>query len=371
MKRITFSLVLLSMLMIGASCSDNNENLNGMENGTGSLTITVKGQPSTRYVGDNTNTRPEEGVISNCTVLVFNFSSGDIEASKALTLTDNVLTGQIEGLNSGTGKRVVALVNVPTDLNLSNISTYNQIESKIITLDSQNEDNLNTTGFFMSGENTEEIQLVANGEQSVTIPVKRRVAKIVLKSLVINADLSTTPNFKITKVSVQKARINGNVCGPVIPPTGDAVDNYLGGIASPDGTIPNFSNTRTYLAENITFPDDYASGQDLIGSLADQKYFYVLPNDGSDGNGTMLTLSGTYGSAAEDVYYPFLINGAVGTGNVDGKFIEGNKVYMISVIMNNPGKPSEDPNTIPSDGSLNVTVTIEDWDATIDQTVEW
>lgn len=364
-------MLLLSALMIGTSCSDNNENLDGMENGTGSLTVTVKGQPSTRYVGDNTDNRPEEDVVSNCTVLVFNFSSGDLEASKALTRTDGVLTGQIEGLNSGTGKRVVALVNVPSELNLSNITTYAQIESKIISLDSQNNGDLMTTGLFMSGQNETEIQLVANGEQSVTIPVKRRVAKIVLKSLIVNADLSTLPNFKITKASVQKARMNGNVCGPVLPPTGDAVDNYFGGIASPVGTIPNFSNTRTYLAEDITFPDNYASGQDLIPTLADQKYFYVLPNDGSDGNGTMLTLFGSYGTVSEDVYYPFLINGAAGAGNVDGKFIESNKVYVISVVMKNPGKPSEDPNTIPSDGTLNVTVTVENWDARIEQTVEW
>lgn len=372
MRRISLSLLLLSAMMIGiSSCSDDNENEKGLENGTATMTVTLKGQPATRFVGDNTTNPAVESVISNCAVYVFNYTSGDFEASKDLTQVNGSLSCQISGLSTGTGKRVVALVNVPTDLNLSNITTYSRLKEKVLSLDSQNSADLTTVGLFMIGESPEEVQLVANGNKTVAVPVSRRAAKIVLKSVIVNADLSQVPNFSINKVSVQKARMNVNILGDVTAPSGDAVDNYFGGIATPAGIMPNFSNVRDYLTEALTFPADYTNGTNIIDNVNQQKYFYVLPNNGVDGNGTLVTLVGQYGTDAEEVYYPFLINSVAGSGNMDGKFIESNKVYELSIVIKNPSKPSEDPNLVPEEGTLEVTVTPMDWAAHIDQSVEW
>lgn len=54
MERNYFSMLLLSAAMVFASCSDNNENGNGIDGETASIKITIKGQSATRYVGEST-----------------------------------------------------------------------------------------------------------------------------------------------------------------------------------------------------------------------------------------------------------------------------------------------------------------------------
>lgn len=378
MKRIAISLLLLSAI-IGTSCSDDNENQKGIEEGTevgtATLRVSIAGQPASRYVGEGstTNNPAVESFISNFTVFVFNYISGDLEKSQSFSVTSGNYTGQVTGLSTGTGKRVVAFVNVPDDLDLSTITTYNQLHANMLTLDSQNSPNLATTGLFMSGEANGAITLSSDNQQNtVTIPVKRRVAKIILKSLKINADLSTLPNFSLTGISVQKARLTGTPLGTFVPPTGDATQNYAGGIASPAGATPDFNLTRYYLLEGLQLPANYQSGAEIITSTSEERYFYVLANSGINGNGTLLTLAGRYGSITENAYYPFLINSTYVEGGTDGKFIECNKKYALSVVINKPASPSEDPNTVPSmGGTLEVTITPEDWDTQINQDVEW
>lgn len=373
MKKITLSLLLLSAMIIGTSCSDNNENQNGLEEGTASLTVSIKGQPVTRYSGGSTTTKPAaETVVSNFTVFVFNFVSGDLEKSQGFTVTPGNYTGKVTGLNTGTKKRVVAFVNVPTDLDLSTITTYDQLNNCMISLDSQNASDIATTGLFMSGECTNVVTLSPTVVNEISIPVKRRVAKIILKSLIINANTANLPNFALTGVSVQKARLSGTSFGPLVQPSGDDTKIYAGGIASPAGATPDFNLTRNYLLEALQLPADYVSGAQIITTENDEKYFYVLPNNDTNGNATLLALAGTFGTTPENAYYPFLINGSVGDGSTDGKFIESNKVYALSVIINKPQSPSEDPNKIPSQGGiLDVTIDPQDWDVTINQTVEW
>lgn len=52
MKRIAISLLLLSAI-IGVSCSDDNENQKGIEEGTATLKVSIAGQPASRYVGES------------------------------------------------------------------------------------------------------------------------------------------------------------------------------------------------------------------------------------------------------------------------------------------------------------------------------
>ncbi|WP_294480470.1 fimbrial protein [uncultured Bacteroides sp.] len=379
MKRIAFSLLLLSAI-IGTSCSDDNENQKGIEEGTevvetANLRVSIAGQPSSRYVGEGstTNNPAVESFISNFTVFVFNYISGDLEKSQSFSVTPDNYSGQVTGLSTGTGKRVVAFVNVPDDLDLSTITRYDQLHANMLTLDSQNSPNLATTGLFMSGETTESITLTSDNQQNnIIIPVRRRVAKIILKSLKINVDPTTLPNFSLTGISVQKARLTGTPLGTFVPPTGDVTQNYAGGIASPASANPNFNLTRYYLLEGLQLPANYQSGAEIITSTAEERYFYVLANSGINGNGTLLTLAGKYGSVVENAYYPFVINSTYVEGGTDGKFIECNKKYALSVVINKPASPSEDPNEVPSmGGTLEVTITPEEWTTQINQDVEW
>lgn len=371
MERKYFSMLLLSAAMVFASCSDNNENENGLEGGTASLKISIRGQSATRYVGGSTTNPTAETVVSNFTVFVFNSASGDLETSKKFEVTDANYIRTIDGLSTGTKKRIVAFVNVPQNLDLGFVSTYSQLDANLITLDSQNVTNLDQIGLFMSGE-MDGVSLTSATTTTITIPVARRVAKVILKSLIIDADPAKLTNFNLTGVSIQRARICGVPIGAYIPPTtSDVNENYVGGIASPAGANPSFDVTRGFLLNDINIPDGYQPGQNVITTEAQERYFYVMPNNGSNGYSTLLTLSGTNGGIQENVYYPFVINGDASQAETDGNFIESNKKYAISVTIKNPDKPSEDPNVVPSDGTLEVVIDPQDWETQINQSVEW
>lgn len=378
MRGLNISLLLLSTILLGTSCSDNDDNQDDLENGIASLRISVQGQPtsaqgqqSPRSIGSSENNRKVESVVSNFTVFVFNFSTGDLEKSQSFTYAESNLTGEITDLSTGTRKHIVTLVNVPDDITVSNIQSYDDLNENLLTLQSQNGDNQEELGLFMSGETTEALQLT-EGTNTINIPVSRRVAKIILKSVIISSNSADVANFKLDEVSMQKVRVNGTPIGAILNPSdNNDVQNYAGGIASPSGANPNFNLTYEFLSDSLPYPADYVKGTDLITSTSEERYYYVLPNDGSNNNPTMLTLAGTYGNTASNAYFPFVINGTTGQGNTDGSHIQSNKIYEISVIINHPNSPSEDPNTLPSEGVLEVTITPQDWETTIDQNVEW
>lgn len=377
MRGLNISLLLLSTILLGTSCSDN-DNQDDLENGTASLRISVQGQPtsaqglqSPRSIGSSENKPRVESIVSNFTVFVFNFSTGDLEKSQSFTYAENNLTGEITDLSTGTRKHIVALVNVPDNITVANIQSYDDLNENLLTLQSQNADNQEELGLFMSGETTEALQLT-EGTNTINIPVSRRVAKIILKSVIISSNSADVANFKLDEVSMQKVRVNGTPIGAILNPTdNNDVQNYAGGIASPSGANPSFNLTYEFLSDSLPYPADYVKGTDLITSTSEERYYYVLPNDGSNNNPTMLTLAGTYGNTASNAYFPFVINGTTGQGNTDGSHIQSNKIYEISVIINHPNSPSEDPNTLPSEGVLEVTITPQDWETTIDQNVEW
>lgn len=368
MRRLNISLFLLSVMMLGASCSDNNDEKGIVDNGKASLTISLKGQPTSRSIGDASANPKVESVVSNFTVFVFNYSTGSLEKSGSFNFSENNLTGSITDLSTGTKKKIVTLVNIPTGLDISSIKAYTDLNNNLITLESQNGADLDKVGLFMSGEAAGPITL-SEGDNKITIPVSRRVAKVVLKSLKINS--VDDANFKLTNVSVQKARLNGTPIGDIVQPTGDVASIYGGGIASPDGSNPNFSTVYKFLSETLPTPATYTSGTNIITPKTEERYFYVLPNDASTNNPTLLTLSGVYGPSSSDAYYPFVINGSTGQGSTDGTYVKSNKIYEISVIINHPDAPSYDPNILPSKGVLEVTITPQDWEVPIEQNVEW
>lgn len=371
MERKYFSMLLLSAAMVFASCSDNNENENGLEGGTASLKISIKGQSATRYVGGSTTNPTAETVVSNFTVFVFNSASGDLETSKKFVVTDANYTRTIDGLSTGTKKRIVAFVNVPQTLDLGFVSTYSQLDANLITLDSQNVTNLDQIGLFMSGE-ADGVSLTSATTTTITIPVTRRVAKVILKSLKIDAEPDVMAKFQLSGVSIQRARICGVPIGAYIAPTtSDVNENYAGGIAGPADATPNFNVVEKYLLEAITIPDNYQRNTEIITDETQERYFYVMPNNGSNNFPTLLTLAGQYGSITEDVYYPFVINGDASQPGTDGNYIESNKKYALSVVIRNPDKPSENPNLVPANGTLEVVIEPKDWEIQINQSVEW
>lgn len=373
MKKTLLTAFILAMVLSGCNSEAGSGNKN---DGLASMQITIQGDngPSVRHVGPSTTNPAVEGVVSNFTVFVFNYRSGDLEKSEQFTITGNNYTAQINGLSTGTEKRVVAYVNVPEGLDLSGVNTYGDLRQNALTLDSQYADNIATVGLFMSGETQNPIALRQSEQNTVTINVKRRVAKVILRSLKVTptAD-SQISEFTLGGVSIQKARLTATPLGAVLAPTGDDAQNYVGGIASPGGATPDFSLTKEFLNEAIT-DVTVTAGTNVIASEQAERYFYVLPNDNTNNNATLMTIYGTYGVTPQPAYYPFVINGvANGTGgnSTDGNYIEANKKYVLDITLTRINLPSQDPNIVPADVVLNVTIVPEDWDVTLNQVVEW
>lgn len=366
MKKLYFIAAIL-ILLFQIGCSDKSAD-GGSENtgGTASLVVSLKGKPSGKAVGSSASPAAESA-ISNLHVFVFHSNNGYLEKHAVF---DGIDADTVKGLSTGNTKTVVAFVNVPSTLDLSDVTTYTDLQSKSIDLDSQNGDVIATAGLFMSGKTSDPITLIADQLNTVTIPVTRRVAKVVLKSLKVSPDASSLlSDFALKGVSIQRALMYASPIGANTPPTVDISADFAGGIASPTGATPNFTLVKPYLLDAIAIPPGYAAGSDIITDESLQRYFYVLPNDGTDFS-TLLTLSGTYGSK-DEVYYPFVINGTTGTGSTNGKFIESNNIYEISVNMVRLSNPSNDPNEIPSDVALEVIITQQPWETPIDQPVEW
>lgn len=367
MKKLSY-IVAIFIAMFHLSCSDNNYD-RGSDNpeGTASMIVSVKGASTSKSTGSSVNPAAES-LVSNFHVFVFHSNNGYLEKHAVFTGSNTVDT--VRGLSTGNPKLVVAYVNVPSTLDLSDVVTYSDLKAKDIDLDSQNGPGIETTGLFMSGKTIKPIILKTDEMNTVTIPVTRRVAKVVLKSLVFRPDASSRlSDFTLNGVSIQRARMYASSIDTTIAPTGDINVYYAGGIASPAGATPNFTLVKDYLLEAMSLPSDYVAGNDIISTQEEQRYFYVLPNDGLNYS-TLLTISGTYGSNNLS-YYPFVINGTEGVGTTNGKFIESNVIYEISVTMVKLSNPSEDPNQIPSDVALEVIITPQPWEATISQPVEW
>lgn len=363
MKKVFLS-GFVALGLLAASCSNddilnNGNNGNGNENETGSLNITIQGESSTTRAKDDEVGTDDEKSVKSFTVYVFNNNTDILEKSATFTNPEN-FTGTIEGLSVASQKKVVVLVNKPESYPTTAITKYSDFTNiaNMVSLDSQAPSNSKTNGFFMSGE-SEPVQLNALQVVNVKIQVKRMVAKIMLGSLKIDSEaVNLLPDFKLTRVSIQKARDNSLALNEL------ATEgfNYVSGI------VPNDANAeKIYLHEAYELPENYTINQ----TLEPKKYFYVFPNDASE-QATMMTIAGTYRN--KEIYYTFKINDKASDTNgnsTDGNNIERNKIYTLHVTLKKLGNGGEDPNIPNENADLSVTVEVADWDGELEQEVEW
>lgn len=365
--------ILQSMLMIVAgtlmfSCNNDDNEIAGSENTSLVVSIYNESSDHTRRVGDGTVNSPLESVISNLTIFVFNYNTGTLEKMQSFTVSAEDNKKIVTGLTTGTTKRVVAFVNVPTNLDFSTITSYNDLHQNLITIDSQNSAaDLSTVGLFMSGEYESALALSATEVKQISIGIKRRVAKVVLSSLIVNPDASSNLNlFSLGGVSIQRARLTGTPIGGLVHPAGDPATIYGGGFPSPSGASPAFNITKSYFVEPIPFDfTGYVPGTEIIGQATDRRYFYVLPNNNENGFATLLAIYGEY--SGEQVFYPFVINDNTSTFGV----LDPNVRYILSVTLRKINLPSTDPNIVPEEASVEVTLVPQDWEGPISQNVEW
>lgn len=362
MKKFFLSAIaLLGVLATGCVKSEP-----GPDNGTGNGAITISldngytgngAEPDSRATGDPAQAL--ENTVKSFTVYVFNNATGVLEKHQSFTTG---LTGRVTNLSVASQKKVVVFVNQPAGF--PEITNYGDLSlaSSMVSLDSQVPADFSSTGLFMSGEYPTAVSLSADNVASITVNVSRLTAKVRIGTLTVSPDTGLSlDDFVLEGISVQKARDRALPLG-TLATTGFAYVGGLEGSTSSAGLTP-----KAYLREQYALPNGYTVGT----ALTPQAYFYVFPNDNTDNHATMLTLYGTY--LGQPMYYSFQINDSVGTGSntTDGTWVQRNKIYTLNVTLRKLGSGADNPDTTNAEVSLDVTVSVADWEGELIQDVEW
>lgn len=335
-KFLVFTL-LVSVLFFSASC--NKEDAIGPDKAEAS-SITIKlGDNHTKANG--TTTGDIENAVKSFTVYIF-YPNGALE--KAETVTSG-LEKQISGLTAGT-KKIAVLANIPAGY--PTITSYGAFENAMFDLGTQDPATIETTGLTMSGEN-DNVTLAPGDGNTLTLFISRIVAKIQLGSITISPDAGhEASKFALVALHIMKARATSNMGIPAIS-TGS---NFYGGRTGDVSTT-----AKTYLTEDIS-----------AGHA--NRYFYVFPNDNTDGNATLMTIEGTYDGTT--VYFPFRINDKiVEEGDGSGEYIKRNTNHLVNVTLKKLNGGTADPEEPADPASITVTIVPQDWTPIPVQEVEW
>ena len=322
---------------------------------TGSISVTIASEsPSSRAIGNPST--DDENTVHSFSVYVFNNATGVLEAEKTFS---GSLTGRMDGLGVASQKKVVVLVNRPDGF--PTIAAYNDFTgaSALVSLGTQVPGDFQSEGLFMSGETSAPVTLSADNVVKVPVTVSRLTSKIRLGSLTVTPDQGLSiDDFVLEGVSIQKARDHYNAMGIDLSTGFD----YIGGVQ-----LPGFESLQAdYLNELYSLPGGYAGTK-----LDPQVYFYVFPNDNTDGNATLMNLYGQY--KGTDVFFPFYINDQVGSNGstTDGTWIGRNKVYTLNVTLRKIGNGGGDPNVPNEQVSMDVEIDVADWEGELIQEIEW
>ena len=228
-------------------------------------------------------------------------------------------------------KKVVALVNAPE---LSGVSSYSQLTGMTSKLGDNTIDSM-----VMEGEL--EVDITSN--TSVTIPVSRLAAKVILRQVVNNFELPTHQQMEFAINSIYLVNVAGEKAY-----LSDAMPslwyNMMQKTIDLDGSTPRF------IYEDLPSPIKVPYN----GTFTADRYFYCYPNptstDTSDKTWseryTRLVVQTTLGS--ETVYYPITLPD-----------INKNTVYEIALKITRPGSDSPDE---PVSGHVaEFKIAVQDW----------
>jgi len=406
-----------AMAMVGCAKDKNTEQPAGDNNGV--LTVSIKSDKATRAVLDGTTNTEAlveafENNVYGFSAYVFNYTSGDLEASATSVAGKATITG----LNTAGAKRVVviandAAANYGTDSSIprfENDPNYSRMETGYLSLEDQAFTDFTdlSKGFLMTGESDAPISLQP-GTNTTEITVKRVVAKIELGDITFDdgVELSDLAKFDLTAASIQRAVSvsslgTGDIITPTTPPAA-----YYGAIGLDEGSTVSvkgpdalgntpldlqpylidlynsklnmgtymgdvMGNSKTMLEVSDSFPGTFAEAKQDTGAVivpyAPKGFWYVLPNADSE-KFTLLTLTGSYDGTP--FYYPIEINDPDATGSsVTKDYVKRNTIYRVNIHFKNfNGVTNPDLPGVAS--SLEVTVDVADWEGPVEQTATW
>lgn len=335
-QKLLLFTVLASVLFAGVSCSNENEIKPSAEKA--SITVRLAGEKMMTRA--TTAATEEENAILNYMIYVF-YPNGVLESSEAATT--------LEGLTTG-NKKIAVVVNAPSGFPQSPITNYADFKDELFELGTQTPENIIDNGLAMSGEITPSLN---PGENELTIPVSRIVAKIKLGTVTITPDTEHGGVFELTNVSIMKAKSYSDMGLPTVVTGGD----LYGGIDPEANDLTTESEYKSYLR-----------GAAEEGS--NDTYFYIFPNDGGSSNAdaTLMTLEGTYNGVK--TYFPFIINDPV-SNPTSGNYVERNTIHTVNVTLKKVWTGTENPEELVDDSSIEVTIQAQDWETVPTQEVEW
>ena len=346
MKKYLSFIAGAALLLAAASCSKFSQGENAVQLPDGDVYHEVTlgvgtDEASTRASGTGVVTG-EDNISS---VQVFAFQSDGNVASyqknaggKSVTMT----------LRKDVAYTVWAVANVSADL--SGVKTLSALQATAMALTSESR-----TGFQMAGSAS-----LTAGASSLTVTVKRLVARINLKSVTQSAAFKTSAGaMTIKDVFLSNVVGNQNLAGSA------SASTWYNKMGRYDGTQSHFVTTSTAGAPAMTAAD--------APSLPYPFYCYansssVTPNGWSTGTyagqHTMLVIAATFGSGSTVYYYPIDINGQIGGA------VERNTTYDVTATISNYGSTDE-PNKEITSGSATISVTAAAWTpgAAIDKTI--
>lgn len=294
-----------------------------------------------------------ENVIDHVVVGLFKASDGttDVISEAVLSSEGSVSIKGTAGLRD-----IIVVANAPKGT-FAGVMTKEDFLKKTLAL-TQTEITLP-----MSGETISPVTLTAGTPASLSLSISRLVSRVQMVSLETAFDpvgMYANASFKLDKVFLYNAKGSSTVAA--VPVTTNLIHGY-------DGVnIQELS-----LLDTLALPAPVTSTP-----ITNPYYFYTFPNDATLATATKLVIGGWFkASPTSDelyVYYPAVINrkqsGTTITGNSAN--IEGigrNNIYSVKAVIKRIGVSSPELFMEPSD--LDLSITVDSWNLTIQQSVEF
>lgn len=364
-KNYLWGVLAMATLSLAACSSEESENIIKHPEGTpATLELTLTGTPANTKA---TGTLPSdddngEKKIVRVAVAIFDANGKALTVQETTYNNSKLTINCVPGRNPCTG---IVVANAPAGT-FANVKTKTDFIAKTVPL-TQTHTELPMSGDIKENSSTS-FSLTAGSTQALTAELSRLVARVSVKS--IKTDFASNGQYAAATFKLKEVFLhNGNTLSTVAP-AAPAVSAAKTGW----NTTPPQAN---YLAG---FNDALPAAVTMAGASQPHTtnyWFYTFANS-STATPTKLVIYGEFDedgmgqSAAQDVFYPVVVNKAqpgtsiTGGGSGDAT-IAPNSTYAISATIKGKGAP--DPDTDINPAVLDLTVTVASWALTITQEV--
>lgn len=325
MKKFKMTIAAMTAILSIVSCQkENNISVTLPDDAPLSVRLCVGGE--TKVTGVNPL---NEKKYNSVQFFVFD-ATGRLEDYKSVTGNSATL-----GVLAG-AKTFVAVLNVGE--NLSDAATLESLNAKVTKLKDNAVDH-----FVMVGAKE---QPVSSSGASVTIPVKRLVAKITINKITTAFESSAmmATNFKVERIYLINAAGDAHIGSSGTPTIWYNESGWHGGSASPADAAD------ALISDSVSL--------DLTGnkSNAVSHSFYCYPNS-FDTHNTVLELAVKIGGETDYYCIDFSTKG-VGA-------IEPNKTYTVDeLVIKHRGNDHDGDGNVEGSASVDCTISIDEWDET-------